>query len=143
MGHHVRLLGVVLILIFVAGTTAAANPFEDGEVWQKWSNETRMVYVSGYLWGNGRGFRNGCEAGEKTYSSGKLHGLPGEKCIPKHPNYSRSMKDYADGITDYYAAYPADRYVPIFKVLEGLTDARKLTVPQMHEYFPASSKKPQ
>jgi hypothetical protein len=82
-----------------------------------------MVYVSAYIWGNARGFRDGCEAGEKMYSIAKLHGLPGEKCIPRYASYSRKLVDYADGITGYDSAYPADRYVPIFKVLEGLSDA--------------------
>ncbi len=38
-------------------------------------------------------------------------------------------------ITDYYRSYPSDRYVPIFKVLEGLSDARNLTIQRMHEYY--------
>jgi len=137
------LLGILLVSMLAAGRASAANPVEDGDAWLKWNNETRMVYVSAYIWGNARGFRDGCVAGEKAYSIGKLRGLPGEKCTPKYANYSRKLKAYADGVTDYYAAYTADRYVPIFNVLEGLSDARKLTVQQMHEYFPASSKKPQ
>jgi hypothetical protein len=144
MSRHVNLfLAVVLVLVFGPGRTVAANPLENGDDWLKWNNETRMVYVSGYLWGHARGFRDGCEAGEKTYSTGKSSGLPGERCIPKQPNYSRNLEDYVGGITDYYGAYPTDRYVPIFKVLDGLSDAQKLTIQQMHEQFPASSRKPQ
>jgi hypothetical protein len=143
MRVYLSLLLVVLVLVIGLGRTVAANQFENGDNWSKWNNETRMVYVSGYLWGLARGFRDGCEVGEKTYSTGKSRGLPGEKCTPKHPNYSRNLEDYVGGITDYYAAYPPDRYVPIFKILEGLSDARKLTIQQMHEQFPASSRKPQ
>ena len=144
MSRHVNLfLAVVLVLVFGPVRTVAANAFENGDDWLKWNSETRMVYVSGYLWGHARGFRDGCEAGEKAYQTGKSRGLPGEKCIPKQPNYSRNLEDYVSGITDYYGAYPTDRYVPIFKVLEGLSDAQKMTAQQMHAQFPASSRKPQ
>lgn len=142
MSRHVSLLlAVVLILVSGLERAVAAGPLQNGDDWQKWSNETRMVYVCAYLWGRGRGFRDGCEAGEKTYSTGKQRGLPGEKCIPKQPNYSGNLEDYVGGITGYYDAYPTDRYVPIFKALEGLSDAQKLTSQQMHEYYGPSSKK--
>jgi len=144
MGWPLRLLlTVVLVLVFGTGGVLAAGPLETGDNWSQWSKETRTAYVSGYLWGLARGFRDGCEAGQKTYSIGKSRGLPGEKCILKHPNYSRNLEDYVDGITNYYGVYPADDYVPIFKVLEGLSDARKLTVAQMHEYYSSNTRKPQ
>jgi hypothetical protein len=145
MSRHARgLAGILLVSIFAAGRDSASNPVEDRDAWLKWNNETRMVYVFAYIWGNARGFRDGCRAGERAYSlGGKLRGLPGEKCTTTYASYSRKLVDYVDGITGYYGAYPADHYVPIFKVLEGLSDARKLTAPQMHEYFPATSKKPQ
>ena len=146
MKDHVRLLlsvGLVLVLVLHGRRIVAANSFENGDDWLRWSNETRTVYVSAYLWGRARGFRDGCETGQKTYSTGKLRGLPGEKCIPKRPTYSRNMEDYVGGVTDYFSAYPAARYVSIFKVLEGLSDAQKLTVTQMHEYYGSSSRRPQ
>ena len=139
MSCHTRMLfAVVLVLIFGTGSTVAEGLLENGDNWLKWTDETRIEYVSGYLWGLGRGFRDGCEAGEKTYSTGKLRALPGEKCIPKQPMYSRNLEDYVGGITAYYHAYPTESCVPILHVLEGLSDARKLTVQQMHQYFPSS-----
>ena len=115
----------------------AAGLLENGDDWLKWTDETKTEYVSGYLWGLGRGFGDGCEAGEKTYSR-KLQGLPGEKCIPKQPIYSGNLEDYVGSITAYYHAYPTDSCVPISHVLEGLSDARRLPVQQMHQYFPSS-----
>ncbi|MBZ5613038.1 MAG: hypothetical protein LAO23_03435 [Acidobacteriia bacterium] len=132
------LFAVVLVLIFDAGSAVAAGLLETGDNWLKWTDETKTEYVSGYLWGFGRGFRDGCEAGERTYSTGKLRGLPGEECIPKRTAYSRNLEDYVGGITAYYRAYPTDTCVPVSYVLEGLSDARKLTLQQMHQYFPSS-----
>ena len=144
MRCHLRLLAaVVLVLVFDTGGVLAAGPSETGDNWIRWSNETRTAYVSGYLWGRARGFRDGCEAGQKAYSTGKSRGLPGEKCIPKHPNYSRNLEDYVGSISNYYSAYPTDGYVPIFRVLEGLSDTQKLTIAQMHEYYSSNTRKPE
>lgn len=129
-------LTAALVLSF-AGSAAGAG-LENGDDWLRWTDETRSEYVSGYLWGLDHGFRDGCVAGEKTYSTGRLRGLPGEKCIPKQPVYSKKLEDYVGGITAYYHAYPTDTCVPLTQVIEGLSDARKLTVQQMHQYFPSS-----
>jgi hypothetical protein len=113
MSYHGKLLRIVMaFLTLVAGRAVAESPIEDGTSWLRWKSETRTAYVSGYLWGLGRGFRDGCQAGQKTYWTGKVRGLPGEKCIPKQPNFSRNLEDYVVGVTKYYSAYPADSYVP-------------------------------
>lgn len=134
-------------LALTSGIAVSASAFENGNDWLRWNSDTRGAYVSGYLFGHAighaRGFRDGCVAGQRTYLVGKAHGLPGEKCIPKHPGYSRGLEEYVRDISEYYSAYPADAYVPIFKVLDGLSDKQKLTAEQMHEYFSASSRRPQ
>lgn len=109
----------------------------------KWSDETRLAYVSAYLWGYGRGFRDGCEAGERIYSAGRSRGLPGEKCIPEHPAYSKNLENYAGVITEFYRTYPDDKGVPIFKLLDGMSDQKSLTLKQMHEYYGSSARKSQ
>jgi hypothetical protein len=125
------------------GRTLAANVLEPGADWLKWSDDTRLVYISAYLSGHARGFRDGCEVGQEIYSAGKPSGLPGEKCIPKFPKHSENLEDYAATITNYYRSYPGDGHVPIFKLLEGLSDSRKLTIQQLHPYYGPSAKKPQ
>ena len=129
------LVGVLLALVFNSGGSLGANAIAEGDQWLKWGGETRLEYVSAYLRGNARGFRDGCEAGQEAYSGGNLAGLPGEKCLPKLPKYSNNMEEYVRTITDYYRSYPTDRFVPIFKVLEGLSDSRKLTIQRMHDYY--------
>jgi hypothetical protein len=138
MRWHNKALLIFLITGSVTPTMGfAADAFEAGIDWLKWSNNARVVYVSAYLLGQGRGFRDGCVLGEELYSA-KVNGLPGEKCIAKLPTYSKTPETYAATITEYYRSYPRDRDVPIFKILEGLSDARALTLRQMHEYFPGS-----
>lgn len=137
------LLVVLLVVALNPGRSFGANQFEAGDDWLKWSDETRLAYVSAYLWGHARGFRDGYEAGQRIYSTGKSVGLPGEKCIPEHPGYSKNLEDYAGITTEFYRSYPNDRRVPIFKLLDGMSDKAKLTIQQMHEYYGPSAKKPQ
>ena len=116
----------------------AAKTMEAGGEWSKWSNETRFAYVSAYIHGQGRGFRDGCVVGEDLYSVAKASGLPGEKCVAKAPSYSKHLEHYVATITEYYHLYRSDQNVPIFKILEGLSDARNLSIQQMHDYFPGA-----
>lgn len=132
-----RRLFLVFSLAVALGCEAlAANPFETGDNWMRWNDDAKLQYISAYLLGNSRGFRDGCEMGQQTYSADKA-GLPGEKCIGKVAKYSKNMEEYVKLITDYYNAYPDDRSVPIFKLIEGLSDARNLTIQKMHAYYGA------
>lgn len=81
------LLGVLLGVALSPGRSFAQNPLSAADDWSKWSGETRLAYVTAYLWGYGRGFRDGCVAGQRTYSAAEPAGLPGEECIPKHQTY--------------------------------------------------------
>src|SRR5215475_14239233 len=130
-----RRLFLVFSLAVALGCEAlAGNPFETGDIWMRWNDEAKLQYISAYLLGNSRGFRDGCEMGQKLYSADKA-GLPGEKCTGKFVKYSKSMEEYVKLITDYYSAYPNDRSVPIFKLIEGLSDARNLAIQKMHAYY--------
>jgi len=135
------LLTLLIAVAFRPTTSLAADAFEAGDDWLRWNNETKAAYVSAYVRGHGRGFRDGCAVGQKLYSVGKSGGLPGEKCVAKLPAYTKPLEGYAATITEYYHTYPGDRHVPIFKVVEGLSDSRALTIQQMHDYFPGAVRK--
>ena len=123
-GHSRVLVSVLAGLAFVSTTTPAGDTLDAGRDWLKWGNQTRLAYVSAYLHGQGRGFRDGCILAQGLYSAGEPSGLPGETCVARAPSYSRNLEDYVAKITEYYRSYPGDRNVPIFEVLEGLSDAR-------------------
>jgi hypothetical protein len=136
------LLALLMIAVVLKPVTSfAADAFEAGDDWLKWRSETRLAYVSAYVRGRGRGFRDGCVVGQGLYSAGESSGLPGEKCIAKIPPYSKLLEDYVATITEYYHSYPSDRDVPIFKVLESLSDTRSLSIQQMHTYLPGTERK--
>src|SRR5713101_5168326 len=127
MHWYARVLLTFLIAVAFSPTTSfATDAFEAGNDWLKWNNETRLAYASAYVRGHGRGFRDGCVVGQEVYSVGKSSGLPGEKCVAKLAPYSKPLEEYVAVITEYYHSYPSDREVPIFRVLEGLSDARSL-----------------
>jgi hypothetical protein len=141
--HYRELTATILLMLFVCSVLSpAADASRYGEQWLSWSNDTRSAYVLGYLWGFGRGFSQGCRVGEETYSA-KPKGLPGEKCVARAPNYSKSLEQYAEIITNYYRSYPTDRSVPIPKLLDGLQREPDLTIEQMHEYYSSSARNTQ
>ncbi len=128
-------------MVLSPGRSFGANALVEGADWLKWTDETKLAYVSAYLWGHQRGFRDGCEAGQRIYSAGKPKGLPGEKCLPQAPAYSRYLERYAVTITEFYRTYPDDKGVPISTLLDGMSDQRNLTVKQMHEYYGSGARK--
>jgi hypothetical protein len=135
-----RLLLVLLLAIAVnPGSSLGATPTAEGEAWLKWSDETRLAYVSAYFSGHARGFRDGCEDAERIHAGGKLKG----PCTAEPPVYSKMLEDYAGMVTEFYRSYPTDRSVPIYQLLDGMSDKRNLTIQQMHEYFGGSAKRPQ
>lgn len=114
---------------------SASSVLQTGEDWLKWNEEVRVHYVSAYIWGHGRGFRDGCTTGQQIYSASASRGLPGEKCIGKIPQYSKKLEDYAAMITHFYNSYAEDKQVPIFMLLDGMSDSSNLSIRQMHEYY--------
>jgi hypothetical protein len=136
------LLVVFLAVVLNSGRSLAANAIVEGDEWLKWNDETRLAYVSAYIWGLERGFRDGCEAGQRVYAAGKPKGLPAAKCLPEAPAYSKYSESYAAMITEFYRTHPDDKRVPIRLLLEGMSDQRNLTQEQMHEYYGSNAKKP-
>ena len=129
------LLVVFLAIVLSSGRGFGANAIVEGDDWLKWSDETRVAYVRAYLTGHALGFRDGCEAGQRVYAAGKPKGLPGEKCLPEAPAYSKYLESYATMITEFYRTYPDDKRVTIGRLLDGMSDQRNLTQKQMHEYY--------
>lgn len=133
-----------LALLLVSRNVCALNTLPTGQEWRTWGEETRLLYVSAYLSGYWNGFNGGCTTGQRLYSAGKakdISGLPGEKCIPKALTYSQPLETYVSAISSYYTSFPGDKNVPVYKLLEGLSDQRRLTIQQMHSYFPSGIRK--
>jgi hypothetical protein len=125
---------LALALTVDSSSTNASKGIAEGEEWLKWNAESRLLYVSAYLTGYDRGFSEGCKMAEEVDSSIKSTGLPGEKCISREPSHSKNLETYVDLITEFYTTYPKDRYVTIRTVLNGLSDARHLSLQQIHLY---------
>ena len=136
-------LVVFFAMVLSSGRSLGANSLKEGDDWLKWSDETRLIYVSAYVSGHARGFRDGCEAGQRIYSVGKSKGLPGEKCIPESPTYSKYLESYVGMITEFYRTYSSDNGVPIWRLLDDMSDKRNLTLKQIHEYNGANARKPE
>jgi hypothetical protein len=141
--YATRLVSLLLGIALLPSVALPAGLIPTGENWTKWDGETRMAYVQAYIHGTARGFRDGCVVGQRLYTVGRPKGLPGEKCVVKYPQYSKYLEDYVSTITDYYHSYPADQDVPIFNVLESLSDSKALSIQQMHEQLPGSVRKRQ
>src|SRR6266481_8035283 len=65
MESHMRLLaGVLVFVILCSGTGIAANAVAEGEQWLKWSDETKLEYVSAYIVGFDSGVFRACKRRE-------------------------------------------------------------------------------
>ena len=142
MERKTFITSVLLTLLLFATAGVTADGLLEGERWLTWSDETRIGYVTGFLWGFEQGYFQGCEVGEKTYST-KVSGLPGEKCIAKIPNHLKTPGEYAEIITRYYRSYPDDRNVHVLSLLVGLQSNPDLTIQEIHKTYPSSAKRPQ
>lgn len=137
-----------LILCALMGSTfnsVPRAPFKgaaEGDEWLKWNGDTRLVYVGAYAAGFDRGFVDGCRTAGELEPRSRATGLPGEECIAKEPGYPKTLEEYVDAVTKFYDSYPTDRYVPIRRVLDGLSDARNLTIQQIHQYSSEGSQSP-
>lgn len=138
-----RSLACALVIVIVSSMTSnGANGVAEGEQWLKWSDETKLEYVSAYVVGFDSGVFHACEQAEKMWQQ-KSTELAATKCRQQVPGHSQQLESYVSAITHYYHSYPDDRYVTIRTLLDGLSDARNLTIQQMHHYYGPSSTKQQ
>ena len=138
--HEKTFLIFVWAVLTYCGQCFGATALPAGDDWSNWSDDTRIGYISTYILGYARGFRDGCETGQGIYSKGEPTRTPREKCFDKAYRYSKNLEDYAELITEYYRTYPSDRKVPVFKLVEGLSDNRNLTLQKMHRYYGSDEK---
>jgi hypothetical protein len=141
MNNWARMFLMCALVFLVWGQCFGSTPFPGGDDWSAWSNDTRISYISTYMFGYARGFRDACETGQEIYSNDKLPRAPRDKCFERAYKYSKNLEDYAEKITAYYREFPNDRKVPVFKLIEGLSDSRNLTLQKMHEYYGSSQER--
>jgi len=135
MARLATILSCILLteILFAPGSMPIRGTGE-GNDWLKWSEETRLIYVSAYVVGFDHGFTQGCKMAEETSSVTRSTGLPGEKCIAREPRHPQKLEIYVHQITEYYRTYPSDRFVPIRTLLDSFSDARNFSLQQIHEY---------
>jgi hypothetical protein len=133
---------ITLALIFNPAKSFSQDHLSDGDQWLKWGDETRIAYVAGFFWGYERGYFEGCDVGEQVYAK-KRTGRPGEKCTARMSKQRiKSPEEYAELVTNYYRTYPADRYVDLLELLEGLQRDPNLRIQDMHKHYPPHAKHP-
>ena len=138
MENRMRSLsGIMVVIILSSGIGVAANDIAEGEQWLKWSDQTKLEYVSAYIAGFDSGAFQACKQAEKMWQP-KSDELPGKKCRQQIPNHSKQMEYYVSTITSYYHSYPEDRHVTIGRLLDGLGDGGNLSIKRMHQYYGAS-----
>jgi hypothetical protein len=111
---------------------------DDGKLWLGWDHAKRQGYVLGYVYGQTRGYRDGCLAFEdaaRSNSELNLKTSPLQKCMSKEPQYPKDADHYEAQITAFYEQYPTDRNMPLGEIFRLLSDGRANTLDEIHQSF--------
>jgi hypothetical protein len=131
---------VVTAIVLLATSARALQNDSEGEEWTKWNQETRTAYIRAYVSGLDRGYGAGCHNGVLAVlppRNGKADLKAIGKCWNEYPLNKTDPIQYVPLITKFYATYPDQRYLDIWKVLYQA--AKGGTIEVIHEHFLHSS----
>lgn len=131
---------IAICLFFVPTPAQSAWVGKEGEIWLRWSIETRNAYVYAYVEGLTHGFSGGCNSGLE-YLSSKRSYMPNEVqnyltgCAKTGPIQIAEIDDAAivRSITLFYRSYPQQRFLNISDVLLKLLAGQ--SVERIHQEF--------
>ena len=135
-----RIAIIAFAIVLYATSCCSQDRSVPGLYWLALSEDARVAYVYGYVWGYQGGFYKACQVAEAMWVA-HPKGLPGHDCAAKMDGLPKTPEDSAKIITQYYRSYPADCGVPVRRLLEALLSSTNITVPQLHERYGASAKK--
>lgn len=131
----------VLIAIILLPTSAEALQNDsEGEEWIRWNPETRNAYIRAYVSGLDKGYGAGCHNGVlavRPSRPGRADLKAVGKCWNEYPLGKTDPIQYVPLITDFYAKFPNQRYLDIWKILYQAANGR--SVETIHEHFLHSS----
>lgn len=131
---------VVTAIILLSTSAEALQNDSEGEEWTKWNLETRNAYIRAYIAGLDKGYGAGCHNGVLAVPpprSGRADLKAIGKCWNEYPLSKTDPIQYVPLITKFYAAYPNQRYLDIWKILYQA--AKGGSVEAIHEHFLHSS----
>lgn len=131
-----RLISMVLILLLWCLPARALKNGSEGQEWVQWTPETRVIYIRAFAAGMQDGYGRGCHAGISAISPrnmGDVDAKASEKCWKAYPFLSGDPVRFVKVITDFYVAYPEQRYLDISDVLFQASNGH--SAKEIHEHF--------
>jgi hypothetical protein len=127
----------IIVTVCIASPLSGQRMCCEGDMWLKWSELEKDLFVNGYVAGYVSGLGSGCRTGIGTSSDQK--GIENERRID---TCSRDVADFYKGtpylskrITEFYIRYPEDRELDPNEILDLV--GRGLTPEQIHHHpFP-------
>jgi hypothetical protein len=104
-----------------APTAAAERNCCEGDMWLKWSQQTRDAFIRGFLFGYTGGYLSGCENGTSQAPTRPqepgFESFPINKCLEERLDFSKNQ-NLSQDVTKFYKSYPENRILFIQEVLE-------------------------
>lgn len=103
------------------------------------SQSERHGFVIGFIYGIGRGHKDGCtdydEIAQLEFSVKSPEDIPISKCMQRELRFARSFQYYENRITTFYEKYSKDRDIPFSVVFAGISDGMEQSDEEIHEWM--------
>ena len=138
-----RLVGVLLMIVVVSGAAVLVLPQRhsaahgiDGYAWLSWSNDSRQLYLLGFLHAYRMGFADAClAASDVAKSQWTINEI--SACKEKQMSFSRDLPDLNKAITDFYQQYADDRALELDVLLRQFSDQKHRSAKEIHALLEA------
>lgn len=92
-----RLLLIICILLIWTSAQAQDRPVIDGYVWEKATEDERVLVIGGFMWGYNGGFMGGILASDRILKNSNMEATPLKELLDR-----AKAKDALDKSVDFY-----------------------------------------
>ena len=128
--------GLILLVVVVVPQRHSAAHGIDGYAWLSWSNDSRQLYLLGFLHAYRMGFADAClAANDIAKSQWTINEI--SACKDKGMSFSRDLPDLNKAITEFYQQYTGDRGLELDVLLRQFSDQKHRSAKEIHALLEA------
>jgi Mg2+ and Co2+ transporter CorA len=129
-------IGVISLLLVVLPQRHSLAHGIDGYAWLSWSNDSRQLYLLGFLHAYRMGFADAClAAGDVSKPKWTINEIGA--CKEKEMSFSRDLPDLNKAITHFYQQYADDRGLELDVLLRQFSDQKHRSAKEIHTMLEA------